>query len=211
MKTITFLFAITIYQFATASDEKYIEQMTKHIQAVYAAETIEALQPIVNTFDRIAGAEKTKWEPYYYSAFGSLMMANKEKEAVKKDGYLDQALAAIEKGKKLNGNESELVALEGFVHMIRVSVDPATRGQQYTGMAFQTYNKALTMNPENPRALGFLAQMQLGTARFFGSPTDEACGTAKKAMEKFASFKSDNPLAPNWGKGMTESLLKNCK
>jgi tetratricopeptide (TPR) repeat protein len=210
MKTIIFLFAILISQVTFANDEKYIELMTKQIQAVYAAETITELQPIVNTFDRIAGAEKTKWEPYYYSAFGSVMMANKETEAAKKDGHLDLALAAIEKGKKINSEESELVALEGFVHMIRVTVDPATRGQQYSSMAFQTYNKALSMNPENPRALGFLAQMQLGTARFFGSSTEEACGTAKKALEKYATYKSENPLAPKWGKGMTEGLLKQC-
>jgi tetratricopeptide (TPR) repeat protein len=210
MKTIIFLFAILISQVTFANDEKYIELMTKQIQAVYAAETITELQPIVNIFDRIAGAEKTKWEPYYYSAFGSVMMANKETEAAKKDGHLDLALAAIEKGKKINSEESELVALEGFVHMIRVTVDPATRGQQYSSMAFQTYNKALSMNPENPRALGFLAQMQLGTARFFGSSTEEACGTAKKALEKYATYKSENPLAPKWGKGMTEGLLKQC-
>jgi hypothetical protein len=211
MKTITLTALLLASVIANATDEKYLQQMGKQIQAVYMAETMEQLQASVNTFDRIAAAEKTKWEPYYYSAFGSLMMANKEKENSKKDSYLDQALVAVEKGKQLSSNESELVALEGFIHMMRVNIDPATRGQQYTGMAFQTYNKALAMNPENPRALGFLAQMQLGTARFLGSSTDEACGTARKAMEKFASFKSENPLAPNWGKGMTEGLLKNCR
>ena len=139
------------------------------------------------------------------------MLANKEKESVKKDGYLDKALSAIESGKKINGNESELVALEGFVHMIRVTVDPATRGQQYSGMAFQLFGKAVGMNPENPRALAFMAQMQMGTARFLGSSTSEACETAKKSLEKFSAFKSENLLAPRWGKGMTEGLLKQCQ
>jgi tetratricopeptide (TPR) repeat protein len=178
---------------------------------VYNAETIEELQPAINALDRIASAEKTKWEPYYYSAFGSLMMATRTAEPAKKDAYLDAAMAAIENGKKINANESELIALEGFVYMIRVTVDPATRGQQYSSLAFQTYNKALNMNPENPRALSLLAQMQLGTARFFGASTEEACGTAKKALEKFDTFKSENPLAPMWGKGTTQGVLKNCK
>jgi tetratricopeptide (TPR) repeat protein len=211
MKTINFLFAVLFSTSAFATDNKYMEQMGKHIQAVYAAQSPEQYQDAVNAFDRIAAAEKTKWEPYYYSAFGSVMMANNEKDAAKKDAYLDKALASIESGKTINPNESELVALEGFVHMIRVTVDPATRGQQYSGMAFQTYNKALQMNPENPRALGFLAQMQMGLAKFMGSPTTDACNTGKKALEKFTTYKSDNPLAPQWGKGMTEGLLKNCK
>jgi tetratricopeptide (TPR) repeat protein len=211
MKTINFLFAVLFSTSAFATDNKYMEQMGKHIQAVYAAQSPEQYQDAVNAFDRIAAAEKTKWEPYYYSAFGSVMMANNEKDAAKKDAYLDKALASIESGKTINPNESELVALEGFVHMIRVTVDPATRGQQYSGMAFQTYNKALQMNPENPRALGFLAQMQMGLAKFMGSPTTDACNTGKKALEKFTTYKSDNLLAPQWGKGMTESLLQGCK
>jgi tetratricopeptide (TPR) repeat protein len=211
MKTIIFLFAVLFSTTTFANDNKYMEQMGKHIQAVYAAQSPEQYQDAVNAFDRIAAAEKNKWEPYYYSAFGSVMMANNEKDAAKKDAYLDKALAAIESGKSINPNESELVALEGFVHMIRVTVDPATRGQQYSGMAFQTYSKALGMNPENPRALGFLAQMQMGLAKFMGSSTTDACETGKKALEKFTTYKSDNPLAPQWGKGMTVGLLQSCK
>jgi tetratricopeptide (TPR) repeat protein len=211
MKTIIFLFALLFSTSTFATDNKYIEQMSKHIEAVYNAETPEQYQEAVNAFERIASAEKTKWEPYYYSAFGWVMLANKEKESVKKDGYLDKALSAIESGKKINGNESELVALEGFVHMIRVTVDPATRGQQYSGMAFQLFGKAVGMNPENPRALAFMAQMQMGTARFLCSSTSEACETAKKSLEKFSAFKSENLLAPRWGKGMTEGLLKQCQ
>jgi hypothetical protein len=95
--------------------------------------------------------------------------------------------------------------------MIRVTVDPAARGQQYSGMAFQLYNKAISMNPENPRALAFLAQMQMGVAKFMNSPTTDACNTNRKAIEKFASFKSDNPIAPQWGKVMTEGLTKQCQ
>jgi tetratricopeptide (TPR) repeat protein len=211
MKTITFISAVLFSTSVFATDNKYMEQMGKHIQAVYAAQSPEQYQEAVNAFDRIAAAEKTKWEPFYYSAYGSLMMANRETDAAKKDAYLDKALASIESGKLINPNESELVALEGFVHMIRVTVDPATRGQQYSGMAFQTYNKALGMNPENPRALGFLAQMQMGLAKFMGSPTTDACNTGKKALEKFTAYKSENPLAPQWGKGMTEGLLQCCK
>lgn len=211
MKTITLILALVISVYANATDEKYFEQMGKQIQAVYAAQTIEQYQSAVNTFDRIAAAEKTKWEPYYYSAFGSVMMANKETEGAKKDAYLDKALASIETGKGINPNESELVALEGFVHMIRVTVDPGTRVQQYSGMAFQTYSKALGMNPENPRTLAFMAQMQMGMANFMGSPTTDACATVKKSLEKFTTYKSENPLAPQWGKGMSDGLVKQCQ
>jgi len=211
MKTITLLFAMALGLSSWANDNKYLESMTKNIEAVYKAQTIEEIQSAVNALDRIAIAEKTKWEPYYYSAFGNVMMANREKDAVKKDGYLDLALASVEKARAIKEDESEVVAMEGFIHMIRLTVDPATRGQQYSMMSMQAFGKSLGLNPENPRALSLMAQMQLGTAKFFNSPPTEACDTLTKALEKFETYKSENPLAPVWGKGMTEELKKNCQ
>ena len=211
MKTITLLFAMALGLSSWANDNKYLESMTKTIEAVYKAQTIEEIQSAVNALDRIAIAEKTKWEPYYYSAFGNVMMANREKDAVKKDGYLDLALASVEKARAIKEDESEVVAMEGFIHMIRLTVDPATRGQQYSMMSMQAFGKSLGLNPENPRALSLMAQMQLGTAKFFNTPPTEACDTLTKALEKFETYKSENPLAPVWGKGMTEELKKNCQ
>ena len=211
MKTLMLFLVITLPLVTLANDDKYIEAMSKNIQAVYNAQTPEEIQNAVNALDRIANAEKTKWEPYYYSAFGNVMMANREKDATKKDGYLDLALAAVEKAKTIQENESEIVAMEGFIHMIRLTVDPATRGQQYSGKAMQAFGKAIELNPENPRALSLAAQMQFGTARFFNSPVTEACGTVSKALEKFETYKSLNPLAPQWGRQMTEGLKKNCQ
>ena len=211
MKTINTILLMLLTIAVFANDEKYVEQMGKQIQNVYTAKTIEDLQTAVNTFNRIANAEKSKWEPYYYSAFGNIMMATRTNEAAKMDSYLDQALASVEKGKALAPSESELIALEGFVHMIRITVDPAVRGQQYSGLSMQTFGKALAINPNNPRAMALMAQMQYGTAQFFGSPTTEACGVAAKALTLFNSEKPENPITPAWGKEMAEDLLKSCK
>lgn len=209
-KSILIYAALMISTMVNASD-KYIETMQKNIEVVYTAQSIPDIQNAVNAFERIGEAEKTKWEPFYYASFGYVMMANLEKDASAKDTFLDLALKSIEKAKAIQPNESEIIALEGFVHMIRVTVDPASRGQQYSGMAFQSFGKAVAMNPENPRALSLLAQMQYGTAQFFGAATTEACGTLTKAIEKFDTFKSDNVLAPTWGKGMAEGLKNKCQ
>lgn len=217
MKTLTFIPVLSLFlllffvRFCFANDGKYEQAMKKNIEIVYKAQTIEELQQAVNAFERIGAAEKKYWEPHYYAAFGYIMMANKEKDVSKKDQFLDQALTAIEKAKAIVPAESEVVTLQGFVHMIRVSVDPASRGSQYVGLAMQNYGKAMELNPENPRALYLMAQMQYGTAQFFGSSTAEACGTLTKALEKFEGFKSENPLAPQWGKGSATSMMAKCK
>lgn len=202
---------LMIVGMVTAKDDKYGEMMSKSIDVVYNSSTIAELQQAVNDLDRVGGAEKTKWEPYYYATFGYIMMANNESDPVKKDAYLDQAKAVLAKGFSIKTDESELVALDGFISMIRVSVDPASRGPQYTGQAMQLYQKAITLNPENPRALGLMARMQLGVAQFFKAEPAEACATARTALEKFGTYKPANQFAPMWGKGMVEDILNNCK
>jgi hypothetical protein len=78
-------------------------------------------------------------------------------------------------------------------------------------MAMQLFKRALVQNPENPRALGLLAQMQYGTAQFFGSSTAEACENTRASIVKFETYQSKNPIAPQWGKAMAESLLPGCR
>jgi hypothetical protein len=208
MKTLIAL--LTFIVTMSFAQDKYTSQMLTNIETIYDAKTTDEYQAAINRFDRVGNAEKTKWEPFYYSAWGYLMLATNEKEGGKKDQFLDLSAASLEKAKTINGNESEIIALDGFIQMIRVTVDPATRGPQYSGKAMQLYNKALSLNSENPRALGLLAQMQFGMAKFFNSPATEACATAAKSLEKFQSYQSPNPLAPRWGKGMSEGLVKQC-
>jgi hypothetical protein len=196
---------------AFSNDGKYEQAMKKNIQTVYTAKTADELQAAVNSFERIGAAEKTKWEPHYYAAFGYVMMANLEKDNTKKDALLDQAVKAIALAKGIVADESEIIALEGFATMIRVTVDPGSRGPQYAPLAMQQFGKALTLNPSNPRAMALMAQMQYGTAQFFGSATTEACETLKKSLESFDSFKSENSLAPQWGRGMAEGMKEKCK
>lgn len=210
-KTITLLTLLFIITTAWATDDKYTETMKKNIQSIYTAQAIPDIQLAVNAFERIGAAEKTKWEPYYYASWGYIMIANRETEGAKKDAALDQAQTALKKAQDIVPAESEVVALQGFIHMIRVTVDPATRGQQYSALAYQSLNKAVAINPENPRALALLAQMQFGTAQFFGSPTTEACATAEKALEKFNVTAEPKPLAPMWGKSMAEGLKAKCQ
>ncbi len=210
MKAI-FAIILTLIVSTLTAQGKYTETMLKSIDAVYKAKTVSEYQDAANAFERIATAEKTKWEPYYYAAFSYITMANVETESAKKDTYLDLATKNLDKAKGIKANDSEITALEGFVYMIRVTVDPATRGQEYSGKAFRSFSTAVALNPENPRALALLAQMQYGTAQFFGNSTAEACGTVDKSLQKFETVKVENALAPQWGKQFAERLKENCK
>ena len=213
MKKITLLVlalsVLTTAGFATES--KYESAMKDNISKVYSAENLDEFQQVINTFDRIAQNETDKWEPLYYAAFGYIMMSNNSKENVTRDRYLDLALEKVKSGLQLVPQEDELIALEGFIHMMRLSIDPATRGQQYAGLSMQQLNKAVALDPKNPRALYLLAQMEMGTARFFGNDTSAACEKLQKSIDLFSEQNDENPLAPKWGEGSAKSAYQQCQ
>lgn len=211
MKTLRLLiipFCLTLSSFFQVS--KYEQAMLTQIEKIYQVREVADYQPTINVFERIAATETDKWEPRYYAGYGYAMLAARTEEVSDKDKYLDLAMGQITKGMTIAEGESELVALEGFVHMIRLSVDPASRGQKYAGLSMASFGKALAMNPDNPRAAYLQANMKVGTAKFFGGDTSEACGELKASVEKFDSYKSENPLAPSWGKGQATNAAKQC-
>lgn len=209
-KTITAILVAALL--VAAAPDKYTEQMKKNIGSLYAAQTLDDYQRAINALKRVADAEKTRWEPYYYTALGYTFMASLEPDGGRKDALLDLATGELEKAAAIKPDDSETVTLEGFIHMIRVTVDTPTRGPKLSMMAVQSFSKAMTLDPNNPRAAALMAQMMAGTARFFNQEPTEACATAKKANELFAGATyEDNSLQPVWGKSMNDSLLEQCK
>ena len=190
---ITFLFAFNL-------PNSYEAAMEAAIEKLYQAQSAEALQEAGNTFERIAQKESDKWHPLYYAAYAQIMLTSRATEAAQQDKYLDRALEHLKTAKALSANNSELLALEGFVHMLRIPIDPATRGPQYSGMSMGALQKAIALDPENPRAQLLLSDMQYGTAQFFGSDTSEACETLQKAIDLFETAQAENKLDPAWGK-----------
>lgn len=184
---------------AVFANGQYEKVMGKNIPAMFTAETPEALQNVINQLNRVGEAEGDRWEPYYYAAFGYIRMSDMHEGGEDKDKYLDLALETLEKADLIKPEDSELVALRGYVHMMRVVVDPATRGMKYSGMAFASFQKAVELNPKNPRAHYLLARMQYGTARFMGNGDGGACETLARAKELFTSEQSNNPISPSWG------------
>lgn len=212
MKTTTLsLVLLVIIYVSHARPSNYEKIMLENIGALYEAKNNEEYQEVINKFSRIANKETDKWEPLYYISFGYVMMAANSEEAAAKDKFLDLALEKIKEGLEIAPQESELVALKGFVHMLRITVDPATRGQQYAGLSMQSFGKALELDPENPRTLYLMGQMELGTAQFFGADTSEACGKLKASIEKFDTYQSGNVLAPTWGKKSAEATVGRCQ
>ena len=67
--------------------------------------------------------------------------------------------------------------------------------------------KAIALNPENPRAHLMKGQQLFYTPEAFGGGKAKAKPVLMVAAEKFDNFKAVG-LAPNWGKGRCQGLLK---
>lgn len=205
MKKIDFLLCALFFAMIIAAkpSDAYEKAMKSAIEQVFQAETLEQYQAASNTFDRIAEKETKAWHPRYYSAYAHIIMSTLVQESTAKDEMLDQAMERLLAADELSPGNSELLTLEGFVHMMRVVIDPGSRGAEYSGRSIGAFQKAVAMDSNNPRALMLLSNMQIGTAQFFGSDNSEGCATLAKAIQLFENAGTpENPLDPSWGKDM---------
>ncbi|GAA4397487.1 hypothetical protein GCM10023187_07010 [Nibrella viscosa] len=215
MKSITHviaLFAITLCTSITvfAKDGAYEKAMTQAIDALYNTKKAEDLIPIANQFNLIARKETKEWLPLYYEALSYLWLAGRSRDAAKLNGYLEQAQAVLDKAQALKPEESELVALQGYLYMIKVASDPASYGPTLAGQAIGTLQKAHQLNPENPRAMLLLGQMQVGTAQYMGGSTAEPCELVAKSRSYFEKEQGQADLMPRWGLSMVGKVMEMC-
>ena len=122
-----------------------------------------------------------------------------------------KALELAKKAKEYSPNNSEVVALEGYVYMMQLAADPNSRGQMLSPKVMQTFGQAMKLDPQNPRAMALMAQMQYGTAQFFGSSTAPACEMAKKSISVFDAEQNEQSFDPKWGKSVAEALIGQCE
>ena len=74
----------------------------------------------------------------------------------------------------------------------------------------QFLGQAVSMDPNNPRANIFLGQMALGMAQFFGSPTDQACERAQKALDLFNAQEDSKTMTHHGAKENAQELVNQC-
>lgn len=188
---------------------KFESAILKGKKMIATLDTITDYQNTINYFERIAQKETDQWLPLYYQAQVMSFMASNDPNVDTKEVTLNAALGLIQKAQKIDKN-AELVALEGFVQMLRLTVDPATRGQTLSPTIFGLYQQALALDSQNPRALLFMGQMQYGTAQFFGTGFEEACANVQKAYDIFEKQPDEPTINPDWGKGSAKAALANC-
>ncbi len=210
-KILLIILGISVAIFAYAEKDPYKKAMKSTLEQMSGASTSDEFQSVANKFNRIGEAENVKWLPFYYASYAMTISSAIEEDPVKKDQKLDAAQIMLDRINDIDHDESEVLALQGFIYMIRIGVDPAERGQEYSIKSADVLQKSKKINPENPRALFMMAQLSYGTAQFFGSDISEACELNDAALNIFeTSDQQKDSLFPSWGINQVLEFKKRC-
>lgn len=209
-KLIATLILVSLFSFGFAN-EAYEKAMSLSIETLFQSKTISEYVEVANQFERISQIEKAEWLPLYYASFAYIMISFQEPDNAKKDTYLDQSQKYLDQAKAIDPNESELYMLQGFLYPSRINVDPMNRGMLYMGDMNKSLDKALELNPDNPRVYYLRATIMHHMPEAYGGGAAKALPLYETAVEKFGVFKPKSAISPNWGKEMNETELNNAR
>jgi tetratricopeptide (TPR) repeat protein len=210
MKTLVLTITILFSSFQIFANSAFEKAMRKNLDNLKSAKTLEELVEVANSFERIAANQPNEWLPSYYCAYTNVRISNLQKTPQAKDDYLDKAQTHLDNALKTQKDDSEITALQGFILMMKVSVDPANRGQTLSPKVSAIFEKAIKLNPSNPRALFLIANWEYGMAKFFNGDTSNACRNIIRALELFES-EAKGEFDPAWGKEMALAMVKACQ
>jgi hypothetical protein len=210
MKNVIISILILFVSVGVSYANKYEKAMASAIDKLNTSNSLDEYLSVVAAFERIGTAEKNEWLPYYYASLGYIQTSHATEDGEEKDAYLDKAQLSIDQSAKLSPGNDEIVTLQGYIYMMKVVIDPMTRGPEYGGKAMQEFGTAIGMNENNPRALLLYGRMQMGSDQFMGNDISESCKIINKANQMLVQQISDKSLMPKWGKEMAEVFVQEC-
>jgi hypothetical protein len=211
MKSIKLLFlgVLLTSTSAMAQSAKYQKTMEANVAQLDTARSTETFTKLLNTFERVAIAEKTEWLPYYYAGYCANQLAYREKDKTLIDASADRADRYADKADSLSPNNSEVYCLKAIIGFGRIRVDMMSRGPKYGAISGELLGKAYKANPNNPRATLLIAQSKLNMPEGFGGDKAQGCQLIAKSLQLFAQ-ESTTTIQPHWGKNQAESWAKKC-
>jgi len=190
-----------------AQQNNYEQAMQNALEKLDRATTLSEFTDAANIFERIAQIETTEWLPLYHAAHAFTIMGFTEPDVLKKDLYFDKAQELLHRALAIAPDESELYTLLAFTYPGKITVDPMVRGITMVGKMNDALDKAISLNPDNPRSYYLRAVTLLNMPEAFGGGKAVAKPIFETARQKFNEFELPSPLWPNWGKESNEEEL----
>ena len=191
-----------------AQSPKYESAMSKNVAILDTTKNAETLQQLANNFERIGNAEKTQWMPFYYASMCLVNQLWNPAMKSKIDEYADRAEKLAAKADSLSPKNSEVMCLYSMINSLRIMVDPASRGMQYSMVSRDYLDKAKQYNAQNPRTYFLQAMSLMYTPEQYGGGKAVAKPMFQKAVDLFAKEKPAKDYEPHWGGDKAQMFLK---
>lgn len=199
--TIVFFVATVI----SANAQQYEQGMNKAFAIWKEGNVTEASA----LFERIAGVEKNNWLPNYYVALvnttATFNPATKNAAAM-----LAKAQTALDNAMMISPDNAEILVMQAMINTAWIVQDPMTNGMKLSAPTIELYDRAIKIDPNNPRAVFGKAEFEIGGAKYWGTDTKPMCEQVAKSIELFAKFKPESEFHPKWGADRAQETLKNC-
>ena len=206
MKTLITIITILSLHFAFGQST-YEKGMTQAFELWKEKKTDDA----ANLFERIARAEKENWIPFYYAAQVHITASFNSKDVKEIESRLTKAQNLVNEAKTFSDTNAEVLILEAMLNTAYVVYNPSVYGMTHSPKVDQLYSQAKQLEPENPRAILYHAEWQMGAAKFWGKDPKAFCPEVEKAILYFEKESSDVPFYPQWGMNQIERIQANCK
>lgn len=212
MKKIITAIAILVTVSGYAQSERYVAAMKKNLSQFDSVKATSDYQALAAAFERIGDAEKTQWLPYYYAGF-ALTTPGWQDTKLDKDANAEKIKALCDKADALaqdNEAKSEILSIRNMAATQQMMVDPQARWASYGQESGGYLQKAMQLNPNNPRLYYLQGANIFGTPEQFGGGKAKAKPILEKAV---ALYKAEQvkPLYPGWGQKRAEDMLAQCQ
>ena len=163
----------------------------------------------VTLLDRVVALDKENWIPVYYKVFIEITEGFAHPQEEDREDIVERNRIVIDQWLSQGGEE--WYVLKGLNETLELITDPMNKGMTQSPIISKAYEQAVTLNPNNPRALYSLASFHLNSAKFTQVDIPYYCQLLEKSIELFDQQKSERPFYPSWGKEWAIKTQKICK
>ena len=191
----------------SAQDASYRGALSTQVAALRTAGNPTDLTAADQALQRIAAAHPDAWLPNYYAAHAALVgyyVDNGESC----DDCLDRVDAYLTAAEAADGDNSEVLTLRASYYQAMLNEHPM-RAPYYGPKASGLLERAVALDPTNPRAASLLGQNLYYTPAMFGGGADKATPHLARAVELFdaeATATERDELLPTWGADRARSM-----
>jgi hypothetical protein len=226
MKHLLFVAAIAVSVAAHAQSDKYMNAMKQNLSQFDSSKNGADLESVAASFQRIGDAEKTQWLPYYWEALAlategwkyypdakgvtEIKVSDLSGTMTALAGRINAALDKADALATDDSAKSEILTIRNMAATQQMLVDPQSRYMTFGTEAGQDLQKAMTLNPNNPRVYYLQGMGIFGTPEQYGGGKEKAKPVFQKAVD-LGSAEQEKPLYPHWGLDMSKAMLAACQ